>query len=245
MKTRAVLLTLLLWLAVIGPVAAAQIGLCITATGRYDQFVPELVESARKHFCPAHKVTFFVFTDGTIPLANDIVCIEQKRLGWPYDTMMRMKIYYANRLALEEMDYLFAIDADMRFVGKVDEQILSKRVGTAHPGFVGKRGSYETDERSLAKVCENEGKTYFAGGFWGGSRLEFLKACKVISTRIDKDLESGIIPVWHDESHLNRYFIDFPPTKVLSPSYCYPEELELPYKKKILALCKNHSVLRQ
>ncbi len=38
------------------------------------------------------------------------------------------------------MDYLFATDADMRFVGPVGDEILAKLVATQHPGFVGKRG---------------------------------------------------------------------------------------------------------
>lgn len=222
-----------------------KIGLCVAATGRYDQFIPDLIRSARIHFCKNHRVTFFVFTDGNIPNAPDIVRIEQKRLGWPYDTMMRFEMYFKNRNALTDMDYLFALDADMRFVDEVGSEILSDLVGTQHPGFVGKRGSYEVNPRSLACVKSHEGTTYFAGGFWGGSRNAFLKTCEEMTRRIHVDLKNGFIAVWHDESHLNRYFIDHPPTKILSPSYCYPESWNLPYKKKLLALDKNHAEFRK
>jgi len=222
-----------------------KVGLCITATGRYDQFISKLIESARKHFCTSHDVTYFVFTDGTIPTGPDIVRIEQKRLGWPYDTMMRFQIYASHRGALANMDYLFATDADMLFVDKVGGTILSPLTATQHPGFVNKRGSYETNARSLACVKKKEGKTYFAGGFWGGSRDEFLKACEEMNRRIHIDLKNNIIPVWHDESHLNRYLIDFPPTRVLSPAYCYPESVNIPYKKRLIALDKNHNKLRK
>ena len=222
-----------------------NVGLCITATGKYDQFVEPLVNSARAYFCKKHKVTFFVFTDGNIPNAPDIVRIQQKRLGWPYDTMMRFEIYNNNRSAFANMDYVFALDADMRFVDTVGSEILADLVGTQHPGFVNKRGSYETNPRSLAFIKPNEGSIYFAGGFYGGSRDSFLKLCEEANRRIHIDLNNGIIPVWHDESHLNRYFIDHPPSKILTPSYCYPESLKLPYKKRLLALDKDHGKLRQ
>lgn len=245
MKLITLLLSLFTCLSMASPLAAVKkrpfnIGLCIMATGRYDQFVPELITSAHAHFCPGDNITFFVFTDGTIPQGPNIVRVEQKRLGWPFDTMMRMKVYYGQKAALAKMDYVFAIDADMRIVKKVSNTILGTRVATEHPGYVGKRGTYETDPRSLAYVPPHDGRIYFAGGFWGGTSQEFLKACKVISERIDIDLKHGITPVWHDESHLNRYFIDCKPTKILTPSYCYPEELKLPYTKRILAICKNH-----
>ena len=64
-----------------------------------------------------------------------------------------------------------------------------------------------------------------------------------LATNVNRDLHKNHIAVWHDESHLNRYFIDHPP-KTLSPSYSYPERLKLPFPKIILALDKNHGEMR-
>jgi len=71
---------------------------------------------------------------------------------------------------------------------------------------------------------------------------------EVIAERVNKDLENGIVAVWHDESHMNRYMIDNPPSTILTPSYCFAEEFignpNYPYEPKIVALKKNHSALR-
>lgn len=223
-----------------------KVGLLIVATGRYDTFVAPLITSARKHFCTDCNVTYFVFTDGVIPVADDIVRIDQKRLGWPYDTLMRCKIYYEAREFFKDQDYLFACDADMLFVDTVGKEILSDRVATQHPGFVGRRGTYEDRNRnSAAYVKSTEGQYYFAGGFHGGLRDEFIKLTKAMVEGIEKDLENDFIAVWHDESHLNRYFIDNAPTVILTPSYCYPERWQLPYTKRLLALDKDHSEMRK
>jgi Glycosyltransferase family 6. len=222
-----------------------NVGLLIVATGKYITFVPPLIESANKYFCKNHKVTYFVFTDGILPVADNIVKIEQKRLGWPHDTMMRLSMYAKQKDLLDKMDYLFATDADMRFVDTVGDEILSERVGTLHPGFVGKKATYETNNKSTAHVASHEGKYYFAGGFNGGSAKEFLKMAETIANNVEIDLKNNVIAVWHDESHLNRYFIDNPPTCILSPSYCYPESWHIPYQKRLLALDKNHAEVRK
>lgn len=234
-----------------------KVGLAIVATGKYISFVPPLIESARKHFCTNHDVTYFVFTDACLRgrdlyllgdsrrfKGNDIIVIHQKRLGWPYDTMMRFEIYASQEEQLKKMDYVFALDADMRFVAEVGDEILSDRVATLHPGFVGTRGTYETRSDSTASIGPHEGQYYFAGGFYGGSSTEFLKLVRTCSANINKDLKNKVIAIWHDESHLNRYFIDNRPTKILTPSYCYPESWGLPYTKRLLALDKNHSEMR-
>jgi histo-blood group ABO system transferase len=223
----------------------ANVGLLVMATGKYIQFVPPLIESAEKHFCKNHNVTFFIFTDGVLSPADNVVTIYQPRLGWPFDSMMRNQVYASHADVLLTQDYLFATDADMLFVGDVGDEILGQRVATQHPGFVGKRGAYETNRQSTAYISRREGKQYFAGGFFGGTSPEFIKIVQTISDNINIDMAKGIIAVWHDESHWNRYCIDHEPTIILNPSYCYPESWDLPYPKKLLALDKNHAEMRE
>lgn len=225
--------------------SAKDIGVLITATGKYSVFVSPLIDSARKYFCKDHNVTYFVFTDGEIPEASDVVRTEQKRLGWPFDTMLRYEVYYKNRHKFLDQDYIFAVDADMLFVGDVGDEILSDLVATIHPGFYNKRGSYETRKKSKAYVAPSEGDRYFAGGFYGGQTSKILEMFRTNLDHIYDDLERGIIAVWHDESHWNRYCIDHPPTKNLSPSYCYPESWDIPFERKLLALDKNHAEFRK
>ena len=71
---------------------------------------------------------------------------------------------------------------------------------------------------------------------------------EVIAERVNKDFEKGVIALWHDESHMNRYLIDNPPTLSLTPSYCFAEEQirnpDYPHTPKIIALKKNHDELR-
>ena len=234
-----------------------KVGLCITATGKYINFVPQLAESARKYFLKNHDVTFFVFTDAEIS-GPDIVHVYQKKLDWPYATMMRFEFYDDCNSLFEGFDYMFALDADMLFVSRIKREILSDRVATLHPGYAIKRagitrGDYETRENSLAFIPLNEGCHYFAGGFYGGSKGEFIKMNRICSQNIRKDLQNGIIAKWHDESHLNRYFIDNPPTKILSPSYCYTSSEEKAkgwqihgrFKPRLLALEKDHAAYQK
>lgn len=218
----------------------ANVGLLVMATGKYDQFVKPLVESARKYFLPGHNVTFYVFTDENVEPADDIVVIYQKRLGWPFDTLFRYQVYLAQKDILLNEDYLFASDVDMLFVDIVGDEILGERVATQHPGFYGRRGSFCPDPRSTAYVREDEGADYFCGGFQGGSAEEVMRICEVNSRNIQIDLQKNLIVEWHDEMHWNRYCIDHKPTVILSPSYCYPESWSLPFTKRLLALDKNH-----
>ena len=212
-----------------------NIGFLIMATGKYVDLANRLIESAEQHFCTAHKVTYFIFTDGEVPKKDTIVKVYQEQLGWPYDTMMRFHAYNKHKELFAKMDYIFACDADMLFVSDVGDEILSERVATQHSQLMFKRGIYETNPFSTACVNRWEGQHYFAGAFYGGTREEFFKLLKTTTDRIDTDLARGIIAQVHDESHLNRYFIDYEPTTILSPSYCHFEDWQSPYPKKLVA----------
>ncbi len=222
--------------------ARKKVGLLIVATGKYIEFVPRLLDSADKHFCTNHEVTYFVFTDVQLSPRNNVKIFYQARLGWPHDTLMRSSIYYQHKDELEHMDYIFATDADMLFVDTVGEEILFDRVATQHPGYFNRRGTYETRKTSTAYVDPQKAKYYFAGGFYGGSTSEFLRMACVVSENIQIDLQKNIIAVWNDESQNNRYFVDNPPTCILSPSYCYPENWDTPSQKRQLVYPVNWKV---
>ena len=220
-----------------------KIGLIVIATGKYNVFINPLYESFKKYFLINCDTKMVVFTDKKIT-NNEIITIYQEHLGWPNATLKRYHIFDKNKELLSKFDYLYYCDADMLFVDYVGYEILGELVGTIHPGFYNKYGTYETNLLSLAYVKPNEGKKYYAGGFNGGKSEKFLMMCEVIKNNIDIDLKNNIVAIWHDESHLNRYFIDNPPTIELSPSYCYPENWNIPYNKKLLALDKDHKKIR-
>ena len=222
-----------------------NIGLLLIATGKYDSFVPQLIEGADKFFLTDHDVTYFLFTDSELEFNNDkLKKIYKIHESWPNPTLKRYEAFNGYRDELSKQDYLFYCDVDMKFIDTVGDEILSKSVSTIHPGHYGRRGDPETNPKSLACISANEKLIYFAGGFQGGEAKEFLKMCSNLSKNINKDLENGIVAKWHDESHMNRWRIDNPPSKILDCGYCYQESLFRPHKPKILALDKNHAQLR-
>jgi histo-blood group ABO system transferase len=225
----------------------SKVGLLIIATNKYFSFAENLIKSADNFFLPDQKVEYFLFSNTenqSINSRNAVHNIRVEHKPWPWMTLERYKIFLENKSILSKMDYLYYCDVDMKFVGIVGDEILSDRVATQHPGYYNRRGTPETRCESLAYVAPYEKMQYFAGGFNGGNSIEFLKMSATISGNISKDYLNGIIATWHDESHMNRYFIDNPPTKILDPGYCYGESMNIPFEKKLIALDKNHAEIR-
>lgn len=224
-----------------------KIGLLLIATNKYIDFLKNLISSADEFFLVDCEVEYFVFTnhdDISISSNRKINTIKIKHEDWPWMTLGRYKIFSNNKDKLSKMDYLYYCDADMLFCDHVGPEIFSDLVATQHPAHYGRRGDPETNPRSLAFVSIFEKMQYFAGGFNGGSSSEYLKMASKLSNNIQKDEDDGIMAKWHDESHLNRYLIDNPPTKILDPGYCYGESLRPPFKPRLIALDKDHKEIR-
>lgn len=227
-----------------------KIGLLVIATNKYIQFLQPLITGADKFFLKNHEVTYFVFTNQDINIESDrsVVKIETEHKNWPWMTLGRYKIFSENRKTLEQMDYLYYIDADMLIVDEVGDEILGDLVVTQHPGYY-KGGDWrEIRPECLAYIPIFKNIQYFAGGFNGGTSQEYLRMADVLSRNIDLDYSRGIIAIWHDESHLNKYVSDSGlqlDLKILTPSYCYGEHMDLPFSKKIIALTKKHEDLRK
>ena len=168
-------------------------------------------------------------------------------------TLKRYNYFVKEKDFILEHDYCFYFDADMRIDGLVKaEEVCGELVATRH-GYQSlmdpSTQSFDRNPRSLACVPPDEKTvTYYAGGFNGGKSEVFMKMADIIAKRVDEDLKKNVVALWHDESHMNRYLIDNPPTLDLDPTYCYAEEFigtDYPYQPgKIIALKKNHAALR-
>ena len=237
-----------------------KVGLLLIATNKYDRFIQPLIDSADKYFLNIEpktdmisrifgkniEVTYYIFTDSKLEFksSRNIQVIQTSHKPWPYSTLYRYDYFHGSRWKLLDENYLYYCDADMLFVDSVGEEILSKRVGTLHPGFNGTVGTPERNPGSTSYIPLDADNKYFAGGFNGGVSDEFLSMCNKLRKNIDTDLSNNIIAIHNDESHLNNYYYSNPPTKILDSGYCYGESMDIPYHKRLLALNKNHREIR-
>lgn len=226
-----------------------RIGVCVIATANYRMYVRPLLRSIRKNFLPGHEVTVFLFTDGEVREEAGLRVIPVEHSEWPGMAIQRYALFREHAAVFEGMDHLFYMDADMRVIGKVGEEILSDLVGTLHPGFHDQpraKFTYERRRECRAWISPDEGTHYFCGAFQGGKTEHYLEAARVMADWIDEDAARGITAVWHDESHWNRYLIDREPSLILSPSYCwFPDGRSKAFEGKIAVVLKDAAVMRK
>jgi hypothetical protein len=84
--------------------------------------------------------------------------------------------------------------------------------------------------------------SYVQGCFYGGGSGRFLEMIQILAQWTKEDLSNDIIPIWHDESYLNKYvnmnsheyFIN-----IISPAFSYPENSRLPFRIRIIQKLKG------
>lgn len=237
-----------------------HVGLMMIATGKYDKFVQALIESADKFFLNnGYRVTYYLFTDSNITVNSNrrVVTFPVKHRPFPYASMDRFTHFLAQEDTLKQEDYLYYVDVDCLFVDNIGDDIIGDLVGVRHCGYVNRKGPVENNPKSklyVDPIGPRKYKHYYGGGMSGGKSENYLALARWCKQMIDKDITNGIIPIHHDETAINRYFLDQEPTLVLSPSYHYPQSDVQRYRKiwhpeifqpKVLLLDKDHKQIRE
>ncbi|XP_066466949.1 globoside alpha-1,3-N-acetylgalactosaminyltransferase 1-like [Tiliqua scincoides] len=222
------------------------IGVTMFAIGKYTRFVSRFLDTAEKHFMIGYQVNYYLFTDNPqdIPAVRMgsgrtlNIIFKKKYKHWQEITMWRMEVInkHIAEVAHREVDYLFCLDIDLVFYNSWGPETLGEMVATLHPDYYKtSRGSfpYERRRSSMAYISREEGDFYYIGAAFGGqvkNVYEFTLSCHMA---ILADKAKGLMAVWHEESHLNRYFLSHKPSKLLSPEYLWydarakPPELRL------------------
>ena len=233
-----------------------KVAICFIGTGKYINFLPKYYENIQEYFLPGVEKTFLVFTDGEGDFPEDIKVYQQEHLEWPYITLKRFEIIQKAKEEIEKNDWFVFIDADALVVDKIEEDEFFDSTksffGVHHPCHFLQMpphnqfpGAFETNSLSLSHVDETDDlSVYYQGCLWGGKVPDVLEMIEELESRVNKDLENDIIAVWHDESHINKYFIENKDLmNTLGPEYAYPEVFAgyCKFEPKIVHLAKDNS----
>ncbi|XP_025031419.1 N-acetyllactosaminide alpha-1,3-galactosyltransferase-like isoform X1 [Python bivittatus] len=218
------------------------IGLTVFATGRYlDKYLEDFLISADAFFMTGHKVIFYIMVDD-LSKVPEIKLSPQRTLKffqvkqesrWQDVSMMRMKTIgdLVQACIRYEVDFLFCMDVDQIFQSDYGVETLDESVAQLHAWFYNMEKTSFTYERrptSAAYISYEEGDYYYHGAVFGGTPLQVLNLTRQCYQGILQDKGQDMEAIWHDESHLNKYFLLNKPTKLLSPEYCWDYRIGFP-----------------
>lgn len=221
-----------------------NIGVLCVATGRYVCFWDEFYKSAKEFLFKNHNVHFFVYSDASeinYEDNDDVTKLFAQSSKWPISVCDKFAILLSGKKFYKDFDYLFHFNINMKFIAPIGDEILPDKnngylcacewINHKLKGVVD-NFPYERNSRSLAYISYGEGSHYFMSGAFGGRTKEYIEMCSEIEDNIRRDFQDGIIAIWHDESHFNKYMLNKNPL-IMPSGYIIPENWKI-------KSCKNN-----
>lgn len=202
-----------------------KIGIVILATNAYFVLGIRFMKRFMQFYKGEEKIKFFFFSDidphDYIPVNIDCTYFHTTNNNWVDGT--NLKFVSIIKLENYDIDYLFYFDADTNINNSFTEEwFLGDMVGGQHYGDQGwmkdNNKAYDRNPKSKAYVPRDTHlfQMYFYGAFFGGSRDNMIKFCKLMRSYQLADKEWGYEPAVNDESYINREFHFNPPTKIVA-----------------------------
>lgn len=118
--------------------------------------------------------------------------------------------------------YVFCFDVDQEFKGRFGSEALGDSVALLHAHYYKlpkERFTYDRNPKSKAYMTT--GDYYYHAAIFGGLWQNVKNLTDSCYLSIMEDKKEGVEALWHDESHLNKYFWLKKPSRLLSPEYCW------------------------
>ena len=238
-----------------------KVAIIFIGTNKYLDFLPKYYENIEKYFLPNTEKIILAFTDGDLnDTPDNLKVYQQEHLEWPFITLKRFEIINKAREVIEECSHLVFIDADALPVDTItEEEFFNDKplFGVHHPCHFLKMpphteapGAYEKNPKCEAYVDTSKGlpPVYWQGCFWGGRVPNVCAMIDELEARVNRDLENDIVALWHDESQINRYFLErVNDVHTFGSEYAYPEVFKeyCTFEPKIVHLAKDNSEYQQ
>lgn len=203
-----------------------KIGIYYIATNKYVTFFDTFLEGL-VNFFPTVKKKVILITDcdkiNFEEKSTEEIEVVQKHIDhhyWPIPTLFKM--FYMDKFFTEDCDYHFFCNSNIKFTKKYefDEEYdmhLSKH-------YLSNQLSMYTINNGNNNNCvipptwakchiSPQEIPYYAlycqGGFFGGKTEKIHHLLNDINDMLKEDLKHNIIPIWHDETYLNKYLLKY------------------------------------
>lgn len=225
------------------------IGIFYICTGKYAIFWQSFYQSCEKYFATSVEKRYYVFTDSPdIQSTGRVKTYYEQPKGFPMDSLLRFDMFIQVEEEASQCDYLFFMNANMQFVQEVGADIILPQesengiCAVYHPGYYHASPlsmNFEKRKKSTAYIPYEKGVEYryFMGGLNGGTSKAYYQLIHTCHDNVHKDMEHGVMAIYHDESHLNR-FLHGKRIKALPPTFGWPEDKPCEEEPYIIILNK-------
>ncbi len=222
--------------------------------GKYDFFWEDFYKSCEANFCTEDQKNYYIFSDKELKIKNKRVnYLEQDYLGWPFSTLYRYHMILRIEKRLQDYDSIVFFNANTFIKEKIKYVDFfgdnsKKLVAGIHPLLKDTpREKLPVEKRNNLECYIDTPLIYVQGCINGGKAKYFLKVIKELKNKIDKDISSGLLAVWHDESYwnfiINNIFLnDKSSLQLISYEYLMPSNLINKFsdvKPKIIMISKD------
>uniref|UniRef100_A0A3B3I1L4 Uncharacterized protein n=1 Tax=Oryzias latipes TaxID=8090 RepID=A0A3B3I1L4_ORYLA len=174
-----------------------------------DACLNTFLTSAEKHFMVGFPVTFYVFTDQPEKVPNITLAPLRHLKGAEVQQVIR----------------------NLRGASALGESAAVLQVYF----YKLPKTQFTYDRNPKSKAYMEEGDYYYHAAVFGGScdKVKALADYCYLNTMEDK--LNNVEALWHDESHLNKYFWLNKPSRILSSEYCFDPRIH--FKTEVIVPC--------
>lgn len=212
-----------------------KFAIVIISTNKYKKFLKPLIDSLDKYFNPSGGKKYFLFTDEKLDWFDNHSLIDWTGIEDNTNKYLIIvkKFHYINEYfnKLKQYDYILYIDSDMELVNTITEDMFDLKdkkyfsvnhsSNLVNPNF----WTVEKNPLSTAYLGERNDSIYIHACVFGAKSSHMEYMANTIKNNVNTDLKNGIIAIWTDESHLNRFFVDHKnDVMILDSGFACPEE---------------------
>lgn len=223
-----------------------------------DAYLEAFLISSEKHFMLSLPVSYYVFTDKPEKVPNiklppnrhlKVIKVE-KHTRWQDISMMRMKTisHVIESDICHHSTHVFCFDVDQVFTGRFGPEALGDSVALLHAYYYHlPKMLFTYDRNQKSKAFMTTGDFYYHAAVFGGTWRRVKALTEACYKGIMEDKKNKVEALWHDESHLNKYFWLHKPSRILSPEYCWDTYIGYRSDIRVYRLLwepKNYKTLR-